>query len=235
MEAVLARKYPIIHNRHYSFVEDEEAQHDEFLVHYARVEAMLETKAPLLPQGKTYLNSRLHDSWVLRFTRTKDDFAILLNDFQSHCFCAALSFLRGDLISHRLAVLPLCLLFVQVRKITVSHVNRHGKLLAVKAERLFTGKCEFLCDEVGEIEDGHTSIGILFWKDKMIKGDKRLLLEVEAKKLSIQEQQRQDFVDLFGEELVSWFDLHMDARKKNAWYFDYSSSLDFLREHHFPG
>ena len=228
MTNILAKKYPLIHKfNNYAWDDDEDCSSWE------RVDKLLLEHSEFLPEGRVYLNSTMHDSWVISYEKTRNDFVITLNDFQSHCFCEAFADLKGTPICHEDVVVPVEMVFTQIRRLAVSHVNRNGKLLPINTDRFLPFFKELLIDHVCMLTPDSIQLGMLFWIERKVKNTRTLILEIEAKHLNFHEHQRASFIQLLGEEYVKWFDLHMEARRKKEWGFDYSSSIQFLKEQGF--
>ena len=222
MSNMLACNYPSIYRRHYS-KDDEEDWSD-----WKNTDKRLGELSGILPLGRTYLNSAMHDSWVISYSKTSTAISISLNDFQSHCFCHAFAARIGVSNGYGASDCTVAFCFSGVHRLAVCHVNRNGKLLPLHTDRFLPLLETWLADDPSLLSPNRIRLGILFWTKRKVKKSNELFLELEAEQLDFREHQREVFLRLFGEEHLKWFDLYMETRQKMEWYFDYSGSIEFL-------
>jgi hypothetical protein len=216
--------YPKIDALYFSNLVDEDLSKQA----WDETEHLLQANREHLPEGYYYLNSRLHDSWVIGYDRTPTSFTLRLNDISAHCFCEAVNALTGRNVTHRQTVCPVELVFTGVRQLRTCHVNRNGKILPLNTERWLPEAKEFLCDDIRVLNKREISLGILFWARRVVKESKRLLLEIDAERLQIVEMKRNAFSAICGAENGEFFERFMEQRQKGM-AFDYSAALDFLK------
>ncbi len=207
---------------------EEDPDEDKILAASNNYTELLLANKDHLPNGTIYLHDRLHDSQVLSIAHIDDNLNIWLNDFSTHCFADAFVDVFMVQVPHSKRVFPICLQFTNVKKYSISRINRNGKIIPLKPEKYFQHLNEFLYDEATCISENWVSLGMLFWNKRTNDWKKkRLLLKIDCGHLMIKEDQRDVFMRLFGADKINIFDAFWIERR-NGIYFDYSSAFDFV-------
>ncbi len=186
----------------------------------------LSTKNELLGNIVNYVDCRLHDSWVINTNYNYKELEITLNEFSSHCFADVVVEEFGLNIPHKKRVLPVSLKFKNIKKISISWVNKNSKIIPIKTEKFITRLSEFLYEQIITLEKNKIEIGLLFWSG--MKGKKSyLLLEIECEHLVVNEFQEEEFRKLFGEKHLLLFKKFWEEKQKGK-YFDYSTAKEII-------
>lgn len=186
----------------------------------------IQSKSVIIPKINIYLGSKLHDSWVLNVSNTDKKIDITLNDFSAHCFTDALCNSFKLNVPHKRRKLVINISLENIFEWNLSHLNRIGKILPVSRSRYLPTIHEYLYDELKIVDENNISGAILFTSDSF---KNTLLLEFSTKCIKIDEKQEQSFRDLFKEEMMDYWKYYRE-KKYQGEYFDYSSSIEKLKE-----
>ena len=159
-----------------------------------------------IPKVGRYFGSRLHDSWVMSISYTGDSLTLCLNEFYSHVFCDALVELTNIKIPHERRQCPVSFTFENVRSCSLCRINKNDKVMPINKKKYLPKLTEYLWDEIHEISSQRIKMGIGFWADLPGRQRNNLILEIDAERLVIKEEQRDAVLTMFGEEYISLFD-----------------------------
>ena len=231
MNNVFKNKYPLLDTLVYSKSNNwgdiyTDSYREECSKSYSK---FIDSKFEETPFIKNYFNFGMHDSWVTNMHFNREQLEITFNDFQTHCFVDALIEVSNEKIQHKKRVLPVILRFNNIKKLSVAWVNKNSKIIFLNKNRYLPKLKEYLYEQVVTFEPDKISVGILFWSD--LKGNKSyLLVEIECGNLSIEEQQRNAFIQLFDGNHVELYDLYK-VQRNNGLCFDFSTSLEFIKKY----
>ncbi len=219
MSEFLRAKFPLLYNMFAAIDDDDRA--NSLRERYCHTLKAAETH---LPGISFYFDGHLHDSWVLGIEHQKNHLTIRLNDFSSHCICDAFAKLRGLSSTCEHHIMPVSLQFENITSCSLSRINHKDQLIPVRGRQKYMRKLrEYLLDEIRDISPDHIAVGILFFTNKQ-----HLVLEIEARSLAFQEDQKKAFIELFGPEHSAVFDEYWSERHAGK-DFHQSSAIDFLR------
>jgi hypothetical protein len=193
---------------------------------------LLSSSDYLLPGETFYLGGWLHDSRVLSVCYSHTKLSIKLNDFSARTFAAEFGKMRGFRVPYGQLVFPLTLSFSEVTQCSTAWINRNLKILPLRLGKYLPTIEDLLIDEVIRLDEDRIEMGLLFSAKVSDRKKRYLLLQVISRKLGIEEGQKAAFTGLFGSENHGVFDLFSEARQQ-GYYFDTSSSLDWLKNHGF--
>jgi hypothetical protein len=194
---------------------------------YEDTKQLLEARKSILPEGMTFLNGMMDDSWLLSVQRSAGDVVLTINEFMTHCFCEAYNTLRQRHVHHKRVITRLNLRFSGAASIGVCRENSRGRLLPVSAVRYLPYFDELLLDEIKRLDENGVEMGFLFTNSRAFRNT--LVLEVKADKLIIEESLREDCIAVCGADVAPYFDAFMEFRKSSPQSLGYSCSLEFLK------
>lgn len=196
-----------------------------------RYNALLEAKKDILPLGPCYLNSRLHDSRVHSVESKGRDLTIWLDDIRASDFSYTLCDALVPRIPYREEVFPLAIAFQGVERLSISRINRNGKILGVSKSKYLPKLRYLIYDEALAIEPGKIQIGILFaTRARYLWSKSQLLLEVTCKSMGFVEKQKECFQQGFPESCYPLFDAFMEVRHGGE-TFDDTKDVEFIEKH----
>lgn len=167
----------------------------------------------------------LHDSRVLGIEEQENHLTIRLNDFSSHCICDAFAELKGLPSTCEEHIMPVSLRFESIALCSLSMITHESELLPIGRHRDYLRRLRtFLYDEFRDIGPEHIAVGLVFFTDT-----EHCLLEIEAQGLTLQEDQRSAFAEIFGPEHVSVFDAYWNERQDGKFFGDQSVASEFLK------
>ncbi len=223
---LFSQEYPLLS----LWASDDEEDHAKYRSLSKQYSSLLKTSSAVVAKGTVYLNGMLHDSWVTSVEHEDREIRIWLNEFSTHCFADAYAQAYGINVPHERRVLPVCLRFTGLTRCQIYWTWNSGEMVPLRTERHLRHLSELLMDEVTAMENGRISTGFLFWsRKKHPKEQRRLILQLHAERLDIEEHNARAFVELFGASHVGAFDRFWVQRQAGR-YFDYSSAMSFLKE-----
>lgn len=180
-----------------------------------------------VPEFKAYLRNALHDSYVKDVFYDSKELTISLYDCYLADYAGYFAREMGFTIHDEKLEFPVSLTFSGLKKFEVNSINRNWKILPVNKDKYILEMREFLYDEAIKLESDDISLGMLFWPHSYYVN--MLLVEVECNKLTFNDNHRETFVRLFGEENERWFDLYWNERLKGNGLAD-SQLVDLIND-----
>lgn len=231
----LAKKYPFI-----DFVETDyqssEYSSDAYLARqreiWRRDQVLLETARNHIKDANIFLHSRFHDSKVISAKLADDCLTITVNDlafadyfqvvnsYLGLCKCASAKHRVGD----DEIKIPVSL---RIEGIKVLNFFEHdGKcFVPVPAKGALSIINEYLYDELSRISSRSVSIGFIFHTKKR----KDIILDIDARRISFDQNLRSNFISYFGEENVDIFDALWQARNNRTLGWDVEPAIKIIR------
>lgn len=153
-----------------------------------------------------YFGSKLHDSPIINIQQTDDEnLSITVNDYHSYDFAVETCHSKEIKKKNRELVFPLTIIF-QKPTLKLSRINKNGKHIYVKIKKRLSNLAYWLYDEVTSIDNNQFSLGILL-EASPCKGNKGvLLLEINAKCVEFIEMQKDQYINLFGNEFFAYWE-----------------------------
>jgi hypothetical protein len=147
-----------------------------------------------------YLDCKLHDSWVLKIKKTKNNYSIFLNDFSTHVFADALIERKGLKIDHDKLVFPLLIEFIgnlEVAHYTVSFPK--GTLHETNTLKMG----EYLYEQVISIDKDKFEFAFVFSSKKYRSPN--ILLFLTSQEILITEKQDEAWQQIFGSKFDNYY------------------------------
>lgn len=164
-----------------------------------------------------FLGNRLHDANIRSVTLENDCLTICADDLIfSDCFHAVNSLL-GLGVKDKKIECPVTIKLTGIKKLDIYEETEEG-LEPVTSNKILRKINEFLYDAISVINRQKISIGFYF----STKNCSTLFLDIDARRISFEENTRSIFTSLFGEENLDIFDAIWQARidHKIGWNID---------------
>ena len=162
-----------------------------------------------------FLGGRLHDSKILAVKFEKDCLSILIEDLVTlDFFCAARALLGID-VPDDYVCCPVLIQFEGVRSLDVFTISDEGLAPAALADVL-PEITDYAYDEISKINPSGISIGLILGS---------VLLDIDARRIRIEENTKNNFVAIFGSENIDVFDAYQRARNKRLAGWDNTEFL----------
>ena len=182
----------------------------------------------VIGQFRKYMISRLHDSPILESSFNELSFKIQLNDFATMCFADALIIRKELQISTDKLVFLLDLQFIGIKKIAYFLVDDDGFLSPID----FVKTDEYLYEQITSIDGDGLEIVFHLWKTRNLPDDidGRIIVQIQAQKLIINEQQDVTWIQLFGNQFDDYYNYFKTEFNKGRYLSDYSQCLKLIDE-----
>lgn len=152
-----------------------------------------------------YFGSVLHDSPTIKITSSDDALTITLNDYHCYDFACETCHAYGIEKRKKELVFPITFNFHRAR-IQLSRINKNGKLIYVNKAKHIPRLAYWLHDEILSISRERIKLGVLL-EARPCKGNKgELLLEIDARCLSVSEKQKEQYINLFGKKYLPYWE-----------------------------
>ena len=214
MKSPFQEKYPLLHSlMSHHFDDEREPNMVKREALQQRRAEVLKAGEKIVPLASRYLGSVLHDSRIISATLSGDTLTIAINDDSARTFCQAVAEFKGRHVSRRRIVCPLILTYRNIKRLSFCHVNHKRRLLPLGRAKYLPKLSEYHYDNVFDISPGRVAMAILLILG-LYKG--YAILDVEAGELTIEERQREAFLEMFGGDFESLFDAYWEHRNAGA-------------------
>lgn len=176
---------------------------------------LVEASAAFCPKAHLYLSTNLHDSAIIGTSCSLQHVSFTLCDDGLGEFYSALCNKFAVPESESIIRFPVTLRFTGLTRFAINIVTPSDELVPVKAERYLRRLGELLYDEVLRFEPGHIALG-MYCLSKKRRSSARLLVEIEAQELVVEESFHMMFQKAFGEDVTPLVMGYLEKRKRGG-------------------
>ncbi|MCF7955930.1 MAG: hypothetical protein K9M75_09030 [Phycisphaerae bacterium] len=224
IKSKLYSKYPLLN---YSLSDYNQDAYDNIAVPlWKKEKELLTTNQSFLPSIERYLQSGLHDSEMISFAYNYQTVTINFDEVQCSDFYWAFTDIMK--LPGIIPVFPVSLIFHNIRNFTAYKVNRNNKLLPVSKNKWLPRIYDYQTEHVIDVTPSSISIAIVV--SSKYKYNCYIVLEIEAERLEIKENQREVFKEHLGEKHLPIIDKFIKEMDNGKRFYDCSVAEAFIKK-----